>query len=63
MYSRMDQVNIVEESFYKNLKLYGLLRPYQLNFFKGLLPQISLGPFLNTLSHMLHCSEKKINIC
>ena len=26
MYSRMDQVNIVEESFYKNLKLYGLLK-------------------------------------
>ena len=26
----------------------------QVNFFKGCLPQILLGPFLNTLSHMLH---------
>ena len=24
----------------------------QLNFFKGCLPQITLGPFLNTLSHL-----------
>ena len=29
-----------------------LNRPYSFKFFKGCLPQISLGPFLNTLSHM-----------
>ena len=36
----------------KNLKLYDLWsRPYHFNFFKGSLPQILLGPFLNTLPH------------
>ena len=28
-------------------------RPYHFTFFKGCLPQILLGPFLNTLSHMM----------
>ena len=28
------------------------LRPYPFKFFKGCLPQISLGPLLNTLSHL-----------
>ena len=28
-------------------------RLYQVKFFKGRLPQILLGPFLNTLTHML----------
>ena len=28
-------------------------RPYHFNFFKGCLPQILLGPFLNTLTHIL----------
>ena len=27
-------------------------RPYHFKFFKGCLPQILLGPFLNTLSHL-----------
>ena len=27
--------------------------PYHFKFFKGRLPQISLGPFLNTLTHLL----------
>ena len=27
-------------------------KPYPFKFFKGCLPQILLGPFLNTLSHM-----------
>ena len=27
---------------------------YPLKFFKGCLPQILLGPFLNTLSHLIH---------
>ena len=35
----------------KNLKWYGLL--YHFKFFKGWLPQILLGPFLNSLSHIL----------
>ena len=41
-----------------NLKEHGLLkhtislRLYPFKFFKGWLPQILLGPFLNTLSHM-----------
>ena len=30
-----------------------LKRPYHFKFFKGCLPQILLGPFLNTLSHIL----------
>ena len=35
----------------KNIKGYGLLsRPYPFKFFKSCLPQILLGPFLNTLS-------------
>ena len=38
----------------KHLKGYGLLsRPYPFNFFKGCLPQILLGPLLNTLFQML----------
>ena len=33
----------------KKLRLYGPYRPYHLKFFKGCLPQILPGPFLNTL--------------
>ena len=29
-----------------------LNRPYHLKSFKGCLPQILLGPFLNTLTHL-----------
>ena len=37
----------------KIFKEYGLLsRPYSFKAFKGCLPQILLGPFLNTFSHM-----------
>ena len=43
-YSRMEQVKFVEDS------LEGDHTPS--NFFKGCLPQILLGPFLNTLSHI-----------
>ena len=43
MYSRMDQVR------HHHIKPYDLGRPYQLEFFKGCLPQISRGPFLNAL--------------
>ena len=40
-YSRIDQVKLVDDS-----------RPYHFNFFKGCLPQIFLGLFLNTLTHI-----------
>ena len=30
-----------------------LSRPYHLKTFKGCLPQILLGPFLNTLTHVI----------
>ena len=33
-----------------------LSRPYHFKFFKGCLPQILLGPFLNTLTHVFPCS-------
>ena len=32
--------------------MFYLSRPYPFKFFKGCLPQILLGPFLNTLSHI-----------
>ena len=32
---------------------YPLSRPYPFKFFKGCLPQILLGPFLNTCSYLL----------
>ena len=38
-YSRMDQVKFEEDSF---------------KFFKGCLPQILLGPFLYSLTHLIH---------
>ena len=41
-YSRMDQVKFAEDS-----------RPYHVKFFKGCLPQILLGPFLNTLPRLI----------
>ena len=48
----MDQGKIVEDNL-KNLKRNSLLRQtIALQFFKGCLPQILLGPFLNTLSQM-----------
>ena len=34
---------------YHHIRPYDLGRPYQLKFFKGCLPQISCGPFLNAL--------------
>ena len=40
--------NIQERSLWK----IDLSRPYPFKFFKGCLPQILLGPFLNTLSHL-----------
>ena len=45
----------------KNLKCYSLLksRPYYFKFFKGCLPQILLGPSLNTFTRMLGEGEKE----
>ena len=39
----------------KMMMIYGSMysRMNQVNFFKGSLPQISLGPFLNTLTHII----------
>ena len=43
----------------KNLKGYGLLKQtISLQIFKGCLPQILFGPFLNTLSHMKQVKTK-----
>ena len=51
-YSRMDLVKFVDNRL-KKMKWYGILsRPYHFQFLNGCLPQISLGPFLNTLSHI-----------
>ena len=42
-------------------KLEGFL-PYPFKFFKGCLPQILFGPFLNTLPHMIF-TLWKLNMC
>ena len=34
-------------------------KPYHFKFIKGCLPQILLGPFLNTLSHIIFQSTKQ----
>ena len=58
MYSIMVQVKFVEDSLYKirrGMFCFGQTipgRPYPFKFFKGCLPQIFLGPFLNTLSQI-----------
>ena len=55
-YSRMDQVKFVEDSLQKISRIMvWLSRQNSLRFFKCCLPQILLGPFLNTLSQMFHC--------
>ena len=41
-YLRMDQVNLWKAAFKK----------FEVKFFKGCLPQILLGPFLNILSRL-----------
>ena len=33
----------------------------QVKFFKGCLPQILLGPFLNTLTHMKHQARNELS--
>ena len=57
-YSRMDQVKYAEDSLLKiRSDTVCLGRPYHFRFFKGCLPQILFGPFLNTLTYLT------INIC
>ena len=46
-YSKYSKVTLE----YKN----GLGRPYHFKIFKGCLPQILLGPFLNTMTHFSLC--------
>ena len=59
-YSRMDQVIFVEDSLQKIWRdMVCLRRPYPFKYFKGRLPQILLGLFLNTLSQMKHSSHTK----
>ena len=50
-YSRMNQVKFVEDSLQK-IWSDMVCRPYHFKIFEGCLPQILLGPFLNTLSHI-----------
>ena len=47
----------------KNLKGFGLLQVDHtpLNFVKGCLPQMLLGPYLNTLSHMILTDSKQLS--
>ena len=52
-YSRMDQVKFVEDSLFEEGIMVSLNRPYHFKFFKGCLPQVLLGPFLNTLTHIV----------
>ena len=52
-YSRMDQIKFMEGSLLKIWRsMFCLSRPYSFKCFKGCLPQILLGPFLNTLPQM-----------
>ena len=53
-YPRMDQVKFVEDSLLKKFEviLSANTDYVTLNAFKGCLPKISLGPFVNTLSHI-----------
>ena len=52
-YSRMDQVKFVEDSLFEEGIMVSLNRPYHFKFFKGCLPQVLLGPFLNSLTHIV----------
>ena len=47
-------MKFVEDSLQKTWSdMVCLSRPYHFKFLKGCLPQISLGPFLNTLCNMI----------
>ena len=49
----MDQVKFGKTALKKFEVIWSVLsKPYHFKFFKGSLPQILLGPFLNTLAHI-----------
>ena len=56
-YSSLDQVKFIEDNLYEIWRdMVCLSRLYSFKFFKGSLSQILLGPFLNTLSHLMYNS-------
>ena len=59
-YSRMDWVKFLEDSLLENWSdIVCLSWPYHFIFFKGSLPQVLLGPFLNTLTYMIGTLARK----
>ena len=57
----MGQLKFVEDSLEKVCSdMVSLSRPYHFKFFRGCLPQIVLGPFLNTLTQMTCKKQRKI---
>ena len=52
-YSRMNQVKFVVESLENYEVIWSASADHITSNFKGFLPQILLGLFLNTLSHMV----------
>ena len=59
-YSRIDQVKFVEDSLKRKFKRIWSTHPF--TFFKGPLPQILLGPSLNTLFHIIWKGKKLNNL-
>ena len=61
-FSRMDEVKFVGDSLKKIWSdMVCLNRTYHFKFFKGCLPQILLGIFLNTFSHLFLRCQKKLS--
>ena len=53
-YSRIDQVKLVEDSLQNIWRdMICLSRAYPFKFFESCLPEILVGPFLNTLFHII----------
>ena len=60
-YSRMDQVKFAKTAFKKIEEVWSALgRPYPFKCFKGCLPQILFGLFLNISSNM---SKRSFGLC
>ena len=57
-YSRVAELKFVEDSLKRQLKS----RPHSFIFFKGCLPQVLLGPFLNTLSYLVMKLDQLIGL-
>ena len=59
MYSRMNQINSWKTAFKKFAVIYSLFKQtISLQIFIGCLPQILLGPFLNTMSYIKEMALK-----